>query len=212
MPKITFAPYTPLPDDTYLCRISGCQEMENQQTHEFFYSWTFEVSDENSEFNGQQFRVASPLRFGPGAVAYKMFVAAGMPEQDLLTEFDTDDFIGAELYVKLKITKDSKGREINKPESFISIAEMEALVARHAKPIVKSQAIKPTHTATNPPASQQVASATQKSPISGRSTRTTVIQGRGQGQPAPQRPQPVSSTAPAESDVEVEPESEEFPD
>lgn len=140
MPKVTFKPYTPLPEDTYLVRIVDCNIQENRINHQEFYSWTVEVVDDSSEFFGERFNIATPLQFGPNASAYKFFLAAGMQEQQEAVEFDTNDFIGAELYVKLKIVS-KDGRESNKPEAFISLAEMQALVAKASRVPVKGGAV-----------------------------------------------------------------------
>jgi len=149
MPIVRFQPYTPLPEDTYLSKIVDCTIQENRVNQQQFYSWTMEITDEQSEFFGQQYRLATPLTFGPGAAAYKFFVAAGMPEQDEAVEFDTSDFIGAELYVKLKIVKSKDGRESNKPEAYTSLAEMDVLIQKAANR-VRPAAVSRVETATHP--------------------------------------------------------------
>ncbi|MFA5396489.1 MAG: hypothetical protein WC346_10825 [Methanogenium sp.] len=123
--------FDPVPDGTYLLRVTDCVERSKRDDDtQVFHSWSFEVANECDEA-GRRVNIAMPCDMAVGSKLEKMWLALGLPPLALGDGFDTDDAIGGEFYARI-VVKQRKGNAgvKNEFETIWSIEEYEKEIAK----------------------------------------------------------------------------------
>jgi hypothetical protein len=123
--------FDPVPDGTYLLRVTDCTERSRKDdSSQVFHSWSFEVMNDCEEA-GRRVSIAMPSDMAVGSKLEKMWLAIGLPALALGEGFDTDDALGGEFYARV-VVKQRKGNAgtKNEFESIWSIEEYEKEIAK----------------------------------------------------------------------------------
>ena len=98
------------PDDIYVVKIKEVKEQKTKDNINTFLVWNYDIL-EPEEFNGQTIGQITSPDIGPKSKYWRLLEALGVqvPEEgEKNIEYDTDDFIGAELFVEVITQKGKK--------------------------------------------------------------------------------------------------------
>lgn len=171
MPEMQLRKFEPVPKGTYYVRVKDCKYVPaGPKVKDPFYSWGLEILDEG--FTGEVLTFAGSPTFSPNTKTYKFLVATGRIEEGLQeAALNTDDYIGAELYVEVDVVPNTNGNAGNKNKIIDtkSIAAVEALAAKLTSRTAPRAAAAPatapaTRPAAAPAARPAAAPATRPAP------------------------------------------------
>lgn len=135
MPEMVIKKFEPVPAGTYLVSVKSVELVKQDLSKNIkndFYSWKLEIIDDEVE-QGKIITFGGSVNFSPNTKTFKFLVATGLLDPSFEEGVpNTDDFIGAQLYVTVKVDPNTNGKTgmKNTVTATQSIAEVEALAAK----------------------------------------------------------------------------------
>lgn len=134
MPVGNVTTFEPLPASTYLLRVNGVTEQKARESGNIFHSWTFEVMNDCVEL-GRTVNLAMPASMTPKSKLEQIWLACGLAELQVGENFNTDEALGAEIYIRLGVEANKAPRTGSKNviQAVWSVEQYEAEIAQASR-------------------------------------------------------------------------------